>query len=150
MERTLVIIKPDGAQRGLVGEIISRLERRGLRLAGLKFMQISRDLAAKHYAVHEGKPFYEGLINYIISGPVVVMAWEANHAIIEVVRATMGATNPSQATPGTIRGDFGLEIGRNLIHGSDGPDTAKFELDLFFADDELVDWERSTDGWIFE
>lgn len=149
MERTLVIIKPDGVQRGLVGDIIQRLERRGLRLVGMKFMQISKELAGKHYEVHKERPFYQGLIDYITSAPTVVMVWEGTSAI-EVVRNTMGATNPSQAMPGTIRGDFGLEIGRNLIHGSDGPDTAKFEVELFFDKDELVEWKRDTDQWIFE
>jgi nucleoside-diphosphate kinase len=148
VERTLVIIKPDGVQRSLIGAIISRLERRGLRIAGMKFMQISKDLAGRHYEVHKGKPFYDSLLAYITSAPVVVMVWEGNDAI-EVVRNTMGATNPTQAAPGTIRGDFGLEIGRNLIHGSDGPDTASFEIDLFFGDG-LVSWERDTDRWIFE
>jgi len=149
VERTLVIVKPDGVQRGLVGEIISRLERRGLRLVGMKLMQISKELASRHYGVHKERPFYDSLVEYITSSPTVVMVWEANDAI-DVVRTTMGVTNPSQATPGTIRGDFGLEIGRNLIHGSDGPDTAAFEIDLFFDDDELVQWERDTDRWIFE
>lgn len=149
MERTLVIVKPDGMQRGLVGEIISRLERRGLRLVGMKLMQISKELASRHYSVHKERPFYDRLVEYITSSPTVVMVWEANDAI-DVVRTTMGVTNPSQAAPGTIRGDFGLEIGRNLIHGSDGPDTAAFEIDLFFNDDELVQWERDTDRWIFE
>lgn len=149
MERTLVIIKPDGVQRGLVGAIISRLERRGLRLVGMKFMQISKELAAKHYAVHKGRLFYDSLIEYITSAPTVVMVWEGNEAI-EVVRNTMGVTKPSDAAPGTIRGDFGLEIGRNLIHGSDGAETAEFEVKLFFGEEELVDWERDTDRWIFE
>jgi nucleoside-diphosphate kinase len=149
VERTLVIVKPDGMQRGLVGEIISRLERRGLRLVGMKLMQISKELASRHYSVHKERPFYDRLVEYITSSPTVVMVWEANDAI-DVVRTTMGVTNPSQAAPGTIRGDFGLEIGRNLIHGSDGPDTAAFEIDLFFDDDELVQWERDTDRWIFE
>lgn len=149
MERTLVIIKPDGVQRGLVGAIITRLERRGLRLAGMKFMQISHDLASRHYEVHKGRPFYESLIEYITSAPTVAMVWEGRSAIT-VVRNTMGATNPSQAGPGTIRGDYGLEIGRNLIHGSDSSQTAEFEVDLFFGEDELVDWQRAADPWIFE
>lgn len=149
MERTLVIIKPDGVQRGLTGEIIARLERRGLKIVGLKMMQISKELAARHYGVHVGKPFYEGLLAYITSSPVVVMAVEGKRAI-EVVRSTMGATNPAQATPGTIRADFSLEVGRNLVHGSDGPETAAFELGLFFRDDEIVSWERDTDRWISE
>lgn len=149
MERTLVIIKPDGVQRGLIGLIIARLERRGLRLVAMKFMQVTRELASRHYAVHKGKPFYEPLLNYITSGPVVVMVWQARDAIA-VVRKTLGATRPAEAGLGTIRGDFGLEVGRNLVHGSDGPETAAFEIDLFFKADELINWERSVDHWVFE
>lgn len=149
MERTLIIVKPDGVQRGLIGPIISRLERRGLRLLALKFMQISTELASQHYAVHKGKPFYEPLLDYITSGPVVVMVWEAPDAIA-IVRKTMGATRPVEAELGTIRGDFGLKVGRNIVHGSDAPETAAFEIDLFFAEDELVDWERSVDRWVLE
>lgn len=149
MERTLVIIKPDAVQRGLAGKIIHRFERRGLRIAGMKLIHIDEALAQRHYAVHEGKPFYEPLIEYITSSPVVVMVLEGNDAI-EIVRRTMGATNPAEAAPGTIRADFGLEIGRNLVHGSDGPDTAKFEVSLFFDEEELVSYERDTDPWIFE
>ncbi len=149
MERTLIIIKPDAVQRGLIGEIIARFERSGLRLAGMKFMQISPELAARHYAVHQGKPFYKGLVQYITSAPVVVMAWEGLNAI-QLARKLMGKTNPVDAEAGSIRGDFGVSIGRNLVHGSDGPETAAFELDLFFAPGELVAWERCTDEWIFE
>jgi nucleoside-diphosphate kinase len=149
MERTLVIIKPDAVQRGLIGEITTRLEKRGLKIVAMKMIQMNQELAAKHYAVHFGKPFYEGLIEYIISSPVVVMAVEGKQAI-EIVRGTMGATDPAQAAPGTIRADFALEIGRNLVHGSDGPETAAFELGLFFRDDELLSWNRDTDRWIFE
>jgi len=149
VERTLVIIKPDGVQRGLIGLIIARLERRGLRLVAMKFMQVTRELASRHYAVHKGKPFYEPLLNYITSGPVVVMVWQARDAIA-VVRKTLGATRPAEAGLGTIRGDFGLEVGRNLVHGSDGPETAAFEIDLFFKADELINWERSVDHWVFE
>ena len=149
MEKTLVIIKPDAVQRGLIGDIITRLERRGLRIVAMKMIQISKELAAEHYAVHLGKPFYEGLIEYITSSPVVVMAVEGKQAI-EIVRNTMGATNPAEAAPGTIRADLGLEIGRNLVHGSDGPETATFELGLFFTDDEMLSWSRDTDRWIFE
>jgi nucleoside-diphosphate kinase len=149
MERTLIIIKPDAVQRGLTGEIITRLERRGLRIVAMKMMQISKELAARHYAVHLGKPFYEGLIEYITSSPVVVMAVEGKESI-EIVRKTMGATAPAEAAPGTIRADFALEIGRNLVHGSDGPETAAFELGLFFRDDEMLSWGRDTDRWIFE
>ncbi len=149
MERTLFIVKPDGVQRGLIGEIVGRIERRGLRLAGMKLMQITPELASRHYAVHKGKPFYEGLIQYITSAPVVVMVWEGPNAI-EVVRATMGATNPVKAAPGTIRADLALMTGRNLVHGSDGPETAAFEIGLFFKDDELVSYTRSVEPWILE
>jgi nucleoside-diphosphate kinase len=149
LERSLVIIKPDGVQRGLVGEIILRLERRGLRLAAAKFVQVSRALAARHYAVHEGKPFYAPLLEYITSGPVMVMAWEGSKAI-EAVRQTVGATNPTAAAPGTIRGDLAIDIGRNLIHASDGPETAAFELDLWFQPEEFVGWAREGERWWFE
>ena len=149
MERTLVIIKPDAVQRGLIGEIITRFERRGLRLAGMKLIHIDESLAQRHYAIHKGKPFYEPLIRYITSSPVVVMVLEGNDAI-NIARRTMGATKPAEAAPGTIRADFGLEIGRNLVHGSDGPETAAFEVPLFFGEDELLSYERDTDRWIFE
>ena len=149
MERTLVIVKPDGVQRGLIGEILSRLERRGLKLIGMKFMQITPELASRHYAVHKGKPFYEPLVAYITSSPVVVMVWEGKKAI-ETVRKTMGATNPANAEPGTIRADYAVEIGRNLVHGSDGPETAAFEVPLFFHEDELVPWTREVERWITE
>ena len=149
MERTLVIIKPDGVQRGLIGEIIGRLERRGLRVAAMKFMRVSRELAEQHYAVHKGKGFYESLVSYITSGPVVVFALEGNKAI-EAVRQSVGATNPTAAAPGTIRGDFALEIGRNLIHASDGAETAAAELALWFKTDELVDWQRDGERWVYE
>ncbi|HET90806.1 MAG TPA: nucleoside-diphosphate kinase [Chloroflexi bacterium] len=149
MERTLVIIKPDGVQRGLIGQIVTRFEQRGLRLAAMKLIRIDQALAERHYAIHKGKPFYEPLIHYITSSPVVVMVIEGNQAI-EIVRRTMGATNPTEATPGTIRADFGLEIGRNLVHGSDGPDTAAYEIPLFFDEDEILSYQRDTDRWIFE
>jgi nucleoside-diphosphate kinase len=149
LEKTLVIVKPDGVQRGLIGEIIGRLERRGLRLAAMKMLSVSQSLAEQHYAVHQGKPFYEGLVQYIISAPVVVMAWEGNKAI-EAVRQTVGATNPTAAAPGTIRADFAVEIGRNLIHASDGPETAAFELGLWFTPSELVEWKREGERWVYE
>jgi len=149
VERTLIIIKPDAVQRGLIGEIIARFERRGLRIVGMKLMQIDEALARRHYAVHEGKPFYEPLVAYITSGPVVVMALEGKDAIA-IARRTMGATNPAEALPGTIRADFGIEIGRNLVHGSDGPETAAFELDLFFEEGELLRYERAIDPWVSE
>lgn len=148
MERTLILLKPDAVQRSLAGEILSRLERRGLRIAGLKLMQIDEATARKHYAEHEGKPFYQGLIDYITSGPVVAAVLEGTRAI-EIVRKTMGKTNPADAEPGTIRGDLGLEMGRNLIHGSDGPDAATREIALFFGK-EALNYTRSIDAWIFE
>lgn len=149
LERTLVIVKPDGVQRGLTGEIIGRLERRGLKLVGMKMMQISAELARTHYAMHEGKPFFPGLVEYITKSPVVVVVFEGKKAI-ETVRNTMGATNPVNAAPGTIRGDFAVEIGRNLIHGSDSPESAAREVGIFFAEGELVGWSRATDAWIME
>ena len=149
MERTLVLVKPDGVQRGLIGKIIDRFETRGLKLAGLKFIQMSDELAAQHYAVHVGKPFYDSLVSYIVSGPVVAMAWEGEN-VIATVRNTMGATNPAESPPGTIRGDFGVEIGRNLVHGSDSPENAEYELNLFFDPEELVSWQRDSEPWIRE
>jgi len=149
MEQTLILVKPDGVQRGLIGEIISRFESRGLKLVGMKFIQMSTELAARHYAIHEGKPFYEPLLEYITSGPVVAMVWEGKEAIA-AARLTMGATRPTEANPGTIRGDFGMEVGRNLVHGSDEPGNAKKEVSLFFDDTELVNWERESDRWIRE
>jgi nucleoside-diphosphate kinase len=149
MQRTLVIVKPDGVQRGLAGPILSRLEARGLKLVGLKLVQVSQDLAARHYAEHLGKPFYEGLLKYITSAPVIVACVEGTSAV-QMVRNAVGATNPLNAAPGTIRGDFALDIGRNLIHASDAPETADRELALWFSSDELVSYQRETDRWIFE
>ena len=149
MERTLVIIKPDGVQRGLAGAIINRFERRGLRIAAMKLKQMPLALAQQLYAVHKGKHFYETLLQYITSGPVVVMVLEGRD-VIEVVRRTMGATNPTQAAPGTIRADFALETGRNLVHGSDSPETAQYEIPLSFDDGEILSYPRDTDRWIFE
>jgi nucleoside-diphosphate kinase len=149
VERTLIIVKPDAVQRGLIGEIIRRFENRGLRIAGLKFMHISRELARRHYAVHEGKPFFPGLIDYITSAPVVVMALEGSQAV-ELARRTIGATKPVEAGAGTIRGDLGVEVGRNLVHGSDSVENAEKEVALFFSPDEVIAWERDTDRWIFE
>lgn len=148
MERTFIILKPDAVQRGLIGEIISRFERRGLKIVAMKFMQVREELARKHYAVHEQRPFFAGLINYIVSAPVVAMVVEGTNAIA-VVRNTVGSTKPAEAAPGTIRADFGLEIGRNLVHASDGPETAASEIALWFGDD-LAQWQRANDPWIFE
>lgn len=149
MERTLVLLKPDAVQRGLMGEIIGRLERRGLRLIGAKFLQVSTDLAERHYAIHRGKPFYDPLIRYITASPLMAMVWEGPHAIA-LVRQTMGATDPADAEPGSVRHDYGLEIGRNLTHASDSHETAETEIDLWFRPEELVAWTRDVDRWIFE
>lgn len=149
MERTLILVKPDGVQRGLIGEVIARFERRGLKMVGLKFLHVDRALAERHYAVHKGKPFYEGLLAYISSAPVVAMVLEGPNAIA-LARQTMGSTRPGEAAPGSLRADFGVEIGRNLVHGSDSAETAAYEIPLFFKPDELVSWKRASDPWIFE
>jgi nucleoside-diphosphate kinase len=149
MDRTLVIVKPDGVQRGLIGQILGRLEARGLKLVGLKLMAVPRTLAEQHYAVHKDRPFYSGLIEYIISAPVVVGVFEGKNAAA-VVRSSVGATNPAAAAPGTIRGDLALEIGRNLIHASDAPETAREEIALWFKPDELTSWDRANDRWVYE
>ena len=149
MEKSLVLVKPDGVQRGLVGEVISRLERRGLRLVAAKFIQVSRELAETHYAIHKGKPFYDGLIKYITSAPVMAMAWEGPNAVA-AIRQTMGATRPTEAAPGSIRHDFALEVVRNLTHASDSVENGEKEVALWFKPGELVDWKRDIDRWIFE
>lgn len=148
MEKTFIILKPDAVQRGLVGEILGRFERRGLKLVAMKFIQVSDELARKHYAVHAERPFFGGLIQYITSAPVVALVLEGTNAIT-VVRAMVGATRPHEAAPGTIRADFGLEVGRNLVHASDAPETAKDEIALWFGE-ELVTWQRANDPWIYE
>lgn len=149
MERTLVLIKPDGVQRGLIGEVISRLERRGLRMVGAKFLQVSLEFAETHYAIHQGKDFYDGLIAYITSAPVMAMVWEGPNAIA-AVRQTMGSTRPTEAAPGSVRHDFALEVGRNLTHASDSVENGQTEVSLWFTDQELVSWERAIDPWVFE
>lgn len=149
MERTLVLIKPDAVQRGLSGEIIARLERRGLKLAGMKMMQATPELAQRHYAAHADKPFFGGLVNFITSSPLIAIAVEGPDAVA-AVRATMGATNPVDADPGSVRADFGLTIGANLVHGSDSQEAAAAELALFFDDGEILDYERGIDRWIIE
>jgi nucleoside-diphosphate kinase len=146
-ERTLVLIKPDGVQRLLAGRILARYEERGLKIVGLKLIQVSRDLAERHYDVHRSKPFFGSLVDFIISGPLVAAVLEGPNAIT-VVRAMNGATRPHEAAPGTIRGDFALETAQNLVHASDAPDTAASELALWFADDELVDYGREVDRWV--
>ena len=149
MERTFVMVKPDGVQRGLIGQIIARLEQRGLRLVGAKFMAVSNELAETHYGIHKERPFYDSLIEYITSSPVMAMVWEGSNAV-SAVRQTMGATNPIEAAPGSVRHDFGLEIGRNLTHASDSVENGKGEIALWFNENELVDWQRANDAWIFE
>ncbi len=149
MERTLLLVKPDGVQRGLVGEILSRLEKRGLRLIGLKMLWMDRPLAERLYAVHQGKPFYPGLVGYMTSGPIIAAVLEGPRAI-GVVRQTMGETDPARASPGTIRGDLGLDLGRNLVHGSDSPESAPREIAIFFEEKELLKYPRELDRWIME
>lgn len=149
MERTFLMIKPDGVQRNLVGEIIKRFETKGFTLVGLKLMQVSRELAEKHYAVHKERPFFGGLVEFIISSPVVAMVWEGE-GVIASAREIIGKTNPLQASPGTIRGDYGVSVGRNLIHGSDAPETATTEISLWFTEDELCSWQPTLTSWIYE
>jgi len=149
VERTFVMVKPDGVQRGLVGEIVGRLERRGLRLIGLKILRVTPELAARHYAEHRGKPFYDGLIDFITSGPAVASVWEG-HSAVEVVRTMIGATDPRKAPPGTIRGDFGIDMSRNVIHGAANLDDAALEIALYFAPAELLDYRRVIEDWVYE
>jgi nucleoside-diphosphate kinase len=146
-ERTLVLIKPDAVQRGFIGEIITRFERRGLHPAGIKLMKVTTDLAQRHYAEHRQKPFFAGLVEFITSSPVVAMVWEGPGAVA-LVRAMMGSTDPANSAPGTIRGDFALNLGMNVIHGSDSVESAAREIPIFFSDDELLDWESSGAGWV--
>ena len=149
MERTLILVKPDAVQRGLIGEVLSRLEARGLRIVGLRLMHVDDALARRHYAEHDGKPFFAGLVDYITSSPLVAAVLEGPDAIV-AARQTMGATRPTEAAPGTIRGDLSLEVGRNLVHGSDGPESAAREIALFFGEEPLPSWQRDTDRWIIE
>lgn len=149
MEKSLVLVKPDGVQRGLIGEAIARFERRGLRLVAAKFIWVSKELAEAHYAEHKGKGFYDGLISYITSAPVMAMVWEGPNAVA-AIRQTVGVTKPWEAAPGTIRHDFALEMGRNLIHASDKPETGERETALWFKKEELVEWARAIDAWVFE
>ena len=148
-ERTFVIIKPDAVQRGLVGEILTRFEKKGIKIVALKLVSVSRELAEKHYGIHKGKSFFEPTVEYITSSPVVAMVLEGNNAI-EMVRGMMGKTNPQEAAMGTIRGDYGQFIGRNIVHGSDGPDTAKFEINLWFKAEELSNYTKIDETWLDE
>ena len=149
MQRTLVLLKPDAVQRGLAGEIISRLEGRGLKLVAMKLMRMEEDQARRHYGEHVDRPFFPGLVEFITSGPLVAMVWEADNAV-EIVRGTIGGTDPVSSAPGTIRGDLGVNIGRNLVHGSDSTESAQREISLFFSPQEILDYSRSVDPWITE
>ena len=149
MERTLVLIKPDALQRGLAGAVISRLESRGLKIVAMKMLRMDSDMAARHYEPHVGKPFFEELARFITSSPLIAMVLEGRNAV-ELTRATMGGTNPVNAAPGTIRGDLAIDIGRNLIHGSDSVETAQTEIGLFFTPEEVLDYPRDQEPWITE
>lgn len=149
MEKTLVLVKPDGVQRGLIGTVIGRIESKGLKIAGLKLIHVSEELAKEHYGEHVARPFFGDLVSFITSSPVVALAVEGDNAV-SVVRTLMGGTNPQEADPGTIRGDFGMTIGMNLVHGSDSVESADRELNLFFKPDEILDYEREIDAWITE
>ncbi len=148
-ERTFVMIKPDGVQRGLVGEIINRFEKKGIKIVAMKLVSVTKELAEKHYGVHKGKPFFKPTVDYIISTPVIAMVLEGNN-VINVVRTMMGKTDPQEALPGTIRGDFAQFIGRNIIHGSDGPETAEFEIKLWFKPEEIANYYRIDEKWLSE
>ena len=149
MERTFIMIKPDGVQRNLVGEVIRRFETKGFKLVGLKFLSVSKELAEKHYGVHKERPFFGGLVQFITSSPVVAMVWEGD-GVVASARNLIGATNPLTSAPGTIRGDFGVSVGRNLIHGSDAIETAQYEISLWFTPEELVSWEPTVNPWLYE
>ncbi len=148
-ERTFIAIKPDGVQRSLVGQIVSRFEAKGYTLVGMKLLQVSRELAEAHYAEHKEKPFFPGLVQFITSGPVLAMVWEGK-GVVATARKLIGATNPLNSEPGTIRGDFGVDVGRNIIHGSDAVATAEREIKLWFTDAELVSWQPTVTPWIYE
>ncbi len=148
MEKTYVMIKPDGVQRGLVGEIISRFEKKGLKLAALKLLQITPELAGVHYGEHKDKPFYASLVNYITSGPVVAMVWEGQNAVA-AARKMMGATRPAEAEIGTIRADFAMDVERNIIHGSDSAASAEREINIFFAPEEVLEYQQILESWIY-
>ena len=148
MERTFIMVKPDGVQRGLVGEIVNRFEQKGFKLVGAKLMQISNSLAEKHYEEHKERPFFGELVEFITSGPVFAMVWEGED-VIKTARNMIGATNPQEATPGSIRGDFAVTVGKNIIHGSDSPESATREVNLFFEEEELLDYKKQDNDWIY-
>ena len=149
MERTLILVKPDAMQRGLAFEVLGRLEARGLRIAGLRLLQVDRAMAERHYGEHIGKPFFEGLVTYITSSPIIAAVFEGTNAVA-AARQTMGSTRPTEAAPGTIRGDLGVEIGRNLVHGSDSPESAAREIGIFFDGQPVLDYTRDSDKWVYE
>ncbi|MGA2671474.1 MAG: nucleoside-diphosphate kinase [Dehalococcoidia bacterium] len=148
MERSLVLIKPDAIQRGLAGEIISRLERKGLKIVAMKMLHMDKKLAQRHYAIHKGKPFFDDLVNFITSSPLIAIVFQGKNAV-DVIRQMMGETDPTKASMGTIRGDFGIDIGHNLIHGSDSLENASKEIDLFFSAEEIFNYDRELDAWIY-
>jgi len=149
VERTLILIKPDAMQRGLAGEIITRFERRGLRMVAMRLLKVDKAMAKKHYGEHVGKPFFDGLVDYITSSPIIAAVFEGTNAVA-ASRQLMGSTRPTEAAPGTIRADFGLEVGRNLVHGSDSVASAKREIDIFFSGQRIASWSRNVDPWVFE
>lgn len=149
MERTFLAIKPDAIQRGLIGKIISRLEEKGFKLVAMKFMLVGNELARKNYGEHKGKPFFKGLVSFITSGPIVAMIWEGKD-VINTLRNLMGKTNPLEAGVGTIRGDYAIDIGRNVVHGSDSPESAKHEISLFFKEEEIINWKPEIQKWVYE
>ena len=148
MEKTFIMVKPDGVQRGLIGDIVARFEKKGFKLAGAKLMQVSEDLAKEHYGEHKERPFYGELVDFITSGPVFAMVWEGED-VITTSRTMIGATNPAEATPGSIRGDYAITVGKNIIHGSDSAESAAREIGLFFNDDEIVDYNKDNSSWIY-
>jgi nucleoside-diphosphate kinase len=148
MERSLVLIKPDAVQRGLAGEIISRLERKGLKIVAMKMLHMDKDLAQRHYAIHKGKAFFDDLVNFITSSPLIAIIFQGKNAV-EIIRQMMGETDPAKASTGTIRGDFGIDIGHNLVHGSDSVENASKEIDLFFSAEEIFNYDRELDAWIY-
>lgn len=148
MEKTFLMVKPDGVQRNLIGEIVNRIERKGFQLVGAKLMQISNELASEHYGEHKERPFFGELVDFITSGPVFAMVWEGEN-VIKTAREMMGKTNPAEAAPGTIRGDFGVTVGKNVIHGSDSPESAEREINLFFDQKELVSYTKQDQSWIY-
>ncbi len=149
MERTYLMVKPDGVQRGICGEIVSRFEKKGLKLVAMKLMVIPKEVAENHYGEHKERPFFPSLINYITSGPVLAMVWEGESAV-SVCRNMMGKTNPKESAPGTIRGDYGMQTGMNIIHGSDSVESAEREISIFFRPEELVSYEKTIQSWIYE